>query len=305
VLEVLVEVVLPILLVAVVGGGVGHRAGLDPRPLSTVTVMVLTPSLVFTSLARTDLPSADVARIVAVLVAVVGVNALVAHVIAVAAGWTGPDRGALVLAAMTPNLGNLGLPVTLLAFGEGALPIATVALVTGSVLNQTTGMGIASRASGATAREALTAPIRYPGLWAAAAGVVVNVWELDVPLVVERAAGTAADGAVPVMLVILGLQLWDRTPIGDGGRGDTVRLAVATVDRLVVGPIVAWLAAMAVGLDELGRDAMIVIAAMPTAVVTTVIAAQFDARPRWVTRAVVVTTACAVVTLSALVSVLR
>jgi malate permease and related proteins len=305
VLDVLVEVVLPILAVALVGGAVGHRAGLDARPLSAVTVMVLTPALVFSSLATTDLPSADALRVVVVLAAVVAANAVVAHVISVAAGWTAAERGALVLAAMTPNLGNLGLPVSLLAFGDDALPVASVALVTGAVLNQTTGMGVAARASGASTRQAVMAPIRYPGLWAAAAGVAVNVWELDVPLAIERAVDTAAAGAVPVMLVILGLQLWDRTPLEDSGGGDRARLAVAVGNRLVLGPVVGWAAASAVGLDEVGRDTMIVLAAMPTAVVTTVIAARFDARPRWVTRAVVVSTACAVLTLSALVAALR
>jgi malate permease and related proteins len=305
VFEVLVEVVLPILAVALVGGAVGHRAGLDARPLSAVTVMVLTPALVFSSLATTDLPGSDALRVVAVFVAVVAANAVVAHGAAVAAGWTGAERGALVLAAMTPNLGNLGLPVALLAFGDGALPIASVALVTGAVLNQTTGMGVAARASGASARQAVLAPLRYPGLWAAAAGVAVNVWDLDVPLAVERATATAADGAVPVMLVILGLQLWDRTPLEDSSGGDSARLAIAVGDRLVLGPIVGWAVASAVGLDEVGRDTMIVLSAMPTAVVTTVIAAQFDARPRWVTRVVVVSTAAAVLTLSALVAALR
>ena len=109
-----------------------------------------------------------------------------------------------------------------------------------------------------------------------------------------------AGAAVPVMLVVLGLQL--QTAIGIDSIRDTV---AATVVRLMAAPAASWMIATAIGVDTFTRNTLVVLAAAPTAVIATVLATEFNARPAFVTRVVVVSTLTSMLTTTALISLLR
>ncbi|MCB9490666.1 MAG: AEC family transporter [Dehalococcoidia bacterium] len=298
-LSVFLEVVLPVALIAIVGAAVGRWQSIPVRPVSTLVFYLFSPSLVFHSLATTEVPGGDALRIVAV-----GVLTFVAMYV-VASAWSTafrhgrPLRAGFALAAVTPNVGNMGLPVSLLAFGQAGFDVAVVNFVAGAVLSYTAGIAVASMAGGSAAK-ALQAPFRYPVVYAATAGVAVNAMNIDLPVTIAAPVETLAGAAVPVMLVVLGLQLH-----GAAGLGDLRDTAAANVLRLLVAPVAAWFIATAVGLDALARDTLVVLAAMPTAVIATVLATEFNARPDFVTRSVVLSTLLSMLTVTALITVVR
>jgi predicted permease len=82
-------------------------------------------------------------------------------------------------------------------------------------------------------------------------------------------------------------------------------LATAVVLRLVVSIPLAAVIGLALGLGDLPLRVGIVQAAMPTAVSTTILALEFDARPALVSRAVVATTLASLVSLTLLITFLR
>jgi len=61
---------------------------------------------------------------------------------------------------------------------------------------------------------------------------------------------------------------------------------------------------IALGMSGVARDVMIIGAAMPTAVFTILTATQFNARPRFVSDVVVVSTLASIVTVTAVLAVL-
>jgi len=89
------------------------------------------------------------------------------------------------------------------------------------------------------------------------------------------------------------------------GGGDFRDLIALNVARAVVGPAVAWFAATALGMEGVERGTLVVLAAMPTAVVATIIATEFAARPAFVTRAVVSSTLASMLTLTVLIALLK
>lgn len=298
-LQVFLDVVLPVALIAAAGGVLGRLRVIPVAPVSTLVFYLFSPALVFDSLATTEL-SADVSfRIVAVMVATFLVMYAVSTAWSFARGHERSLRSAFALAATIPNTGNMGLPVALLAFGEAGFDVAVMNFVMGAVLAYSAGIGIASMAGG-TAAEALRAPFRYPVLYAAVAGAAVNALDLSVPVTFSAPIETLADAAVPVMLVVLGLQLRSAVSMED-----LLDTGVANAGRLLLAPVVTWSAASALGLDELTRDTLTVLAAMPTAVIATVLATEFDARPAFVTRAVVVSTLSSMLTVTLLISLVR
>jgi predicted permease len=84
-----------------------------------------------------------------------------------------------------------------------------------------------------------------------------------------------------------------------------VRLAIpASMIRLVIGPVVAVLVAGFMGLQGLSRATSIIEASMPTAVITTILATEFDVRPGLVTSTVVLSTLLSAITLPLVITLL-
>jgi predicted permease len=298
-LHVFLEVVLPVALVAIVGGAVGRWRGVPVAPVSALVFYLFSPCLVFNSMATTKLSAGVSFRIVGVMLATFAAMWLVAAAWSLARRHDAPFRAAFALGATTPNVGNMGLPVAQLAFGDAGLQVAVMNFVAGATLTNTAGIAVASMAGGSR-MEALRAPFRYPALYAAAAGVAVNALHLELPLTIEAPVRSLAGAAVPSMLVVLGLQLQQA-----GGRDHILETVVVNVMRLLVAPVAAWLSASALGLEGVTRSTLVVLAAMPTAVIATILATEFGARPAFVTRVVVTSTIASMATLTVLITLVR
>jgi predicted permease len=69
--------------------------------------------------------------------------------------------------------------------------------------------------------------------------------------------------------------------------------------------MVGFLLARELGLTGLTRQALLVQSAMPSAVITTIVALEFDVAPRFVASVVVATTLASPITLSVLIALLQ
>ena len=298
-LDVLAEVILPVLAVAVVGGWVCRRLGIGAQPVSSLAFFLFSPALVYSSMSTIELGGSDTLRIAAVTAGGAAITTVLALAVAAALGHDAETRAAIAVTAGMPNAGNLGLPVSLLAFGAQGLQVAIVVFVTSSFIVNSLGVGVVARARG-SARRIAADLLRVPALWAAVAGFAVNTLDLDLPAVIATGSETLGEAAVPVMLVVLGLQL--RLDTSLEGLGS---VATSVVIRLVGGPIAAYVLASALGLEEVTRDTLVVLGGMPAAVYTTILATQFRVRPPLVTRTVVVGTLASVATLTVLIAQYR
>ncbi len=293
------DVILPVLAVAIIGGIVGRRLGLDLETLQRATFFLFSPALVFDGLATIELDTGVLARLLLVSVVLFIANA------ATGLGWARlrhadpPTTASIAVASALPNQGNMGLPMALLAFGSVGLEIATVLFVIGVILSASAAIALATFAlDSGTPQDMLVAPLRYPSIYAAAAGLAVNFIGIDVPVAVAASIDTLAQAAIPVMLVILGLSF--QLP----RLGDIVDPLFVTVSRLLGAPILAWVLLTRVGLDDTARDVVILMAGMPVAVNTTILARQLGANVELSVRIVVVSTACSVLTLTGLLGLL-
>ncbi len=295
-LSVFVDVILPVVVMAAVGGLVGRWRTVIAEPISTLVFYVFSPALIFRSMSETNLEPGLSLRIVAaawlLFFAAWGVTALWSTLV----HHDSRERAAFALTVTAMNAGNMGLPIALLAFGEKGLEIAVLFLVANAALNSTANVFIASLA-GDNTRGALTAPLRYPMLYATLAGLVVNTFNIDMPTALDTPISAFADAAIPTMLVVLGLQLL-RGVEGSALRDVTASMAL----RLAGGPLLMYGVTLVLGVDGLTQRTLIVLAAMPTAVFTTILATEFAARPRFVTLAVVSSTFASVGSLTVLIA---
>ena len=299
-LRVFFEVVLPVALVAVLGGLVGRWRKVPVAPVSALAFYLLSPALVFHSLATTDVSAEVSVKIVLVMLASYVVMYAASTLWSLAVGHPAPMRAAFALGATTPNVGNMGLPVALLAFGQPGLQIAVMNFVAGALMVNSAGLVIASTAGGIKWGQIWLVPFCYPALYAAIGGVIVNVTNVTLPVALDAPITSLSNAAVPVMLIVLGLQLRDA-----GGREHILDTVAVNIGRLTIAPVVAWFAATALGLAGDVRGTLVVLAAMPTAVIVTIMATEFKAEPNFVTRIVVTTTLASMLTLTVLISIVR
>jgi predicted permease len=199
---------------------------------------------------------------------------------------------AVVLASAVSNNGNMGIPMAYFAFGELGMALAAIYYVVTSFLSNTLGAVVAS-AGQARLADALKQGLRVPVLYAATAGLLVNVAGGELPLSLARAVELTANAAIPGMLILLGVQLRSAPVFQMHG---VVLRSVGV--RLLAAPGIVWLLCMVLGIQGVERNVLILQAAMPTAVITSVLATEFDAAPQLVATVIFVSTAVSMVTLS-------
>lgn len=300
------EVLLPIVVVTGLGYLLERAFPLDPRTLNRVSLYVLSPCLLFATLLRTEIGGGEAVRLSLLMVLVVALMSVVAYGVARAMRLDDAQRSGFMLAATFMNSGNYGLPATRFAFGEIGFQYAVVGYLTQAFLSQTFAVYVASM-SGGDRRAALGQVLRMPMIYAAllAVGLRLGGVPLDesngaVAVGLFRGVRLVADATLPFLLLILGMQLRRRTPVGA-----LAPVGMATVLRLVASVPLAWVLAQVLGLNGLPLHVGIVQAAMPTAVNTTILALEFDTWPQFVSNVVVTTTLGSLVTLTLLIALFR
>ncbi len=286
-------------LVAGVGFALARVLRIGAVHLSHVTFNALAPCLVFDLLLTASVGGADVWRLVLFCLLMTATMGTVAGVGATLLRLDRPTRAGFMLVVMFSNNANYGLPLVLFAFGGDALVFATVYFVTSAVLTYTVGVLVASSGH-RTLGQALVRVVKVPTIYGAVAAGVLAALAVPVPALVMRPISLLSDAAVPMMLLVLGMQL------AQAERPTTLPVVTsATVARLLVAPVLAFAGAELVGLSGAARQAAILQASTPAAVITTILALEYGVAPRFVTSVVVTSTVLSPVTLALLIAWLQ
>jgi predicted permease len=291
--------ILPIFIIAGIGFLLARVWGVEPRALARVTFNALSPCLVFNLLVTSTLSAADFGRMALFAVLVMTAAGILGWLVAAPFRLDRPALSAFLLVVTFSNGGNYGLPVALFAFGRDALTFATVYFVTASLLTYTVGVFLA--ASGRRSiRDAAAGIGKVPTIYAVAAAALILWSGITVPPALLRPVGMLSDAALPLMILVLGMQLQGATR---PERPMVVAAAVAL--SLLITPATAFVLAKAIGLTGAAFQAAMVQAAMPAAVVTTVLALEYEIAPSFVTSVVLASTVLSPFTLTLMIAWLR
>lgn len=301
VLDVFAQVLLPILVVVGVGYLLRRRFELDVQSINRVSIYLLSPALIFSSLMRVRLGAEETLRIGAFMVLFVLIMGMLGWSLSRAMGLEAVTTSAVMLCVMFMNAGNYGLPLAQFAFGEEGLRRAVLFFVVQAVLAQTVAVYIAGAGRGGWL-VGFKRLMRMPQIYAVLAALLARGFGIRLDPSSDgllndlfRGVVLMGDAAIPVLLIVLGLQL------AEANRADRRReVALATGLRLLVSIPLALALAYALNMDELSAKLAVILASMPTAVNMTILAIEFDVRPRLVSSVVAVSTVLSLITLTAL-----
>ncbi len=298
-LEILINDIVPILIVIGLGFVFARRAQPELRTLSRLTFYILSPCLVFVSLVESNVADGEIAQIVLFVVGVTLAMGVLAVLAARALRLTTRQTAGFVLAVTFVNAGNYGLGVNRLAFGPEVESRAVIYFVTSSVLVYTVGVLVAKGFAGGW-RGAVKQLAGLPHVYALGAALLLRALQWTVPQPLLDGLRLPAEAAIPLMLILLGAQLANAT-VGHYWRPAIVGSGLS----LIVAPLVAFGLASVLSLGTLTRQAVVLEASMPAAVVNTLIATEFDAEPQLVTSTVVLSTLISPITLSLIILLLK
>ncbi len=246
IVAVLTQNIVPIFIVAGFGYALQRWAGLNKQTLSRAVFYCLSPCLVFSSLVNSQLASEELVELAGFTALSILSMGLLAWTAAKLLHLSRSETAAMLLLVMFVNGGNYGLTLNQLRYGDEGLARAVVYYTTSTVILYTAGVVFAS--SGRLSwRQSLSRLWRMPPIYAAVLAVLVYGLQINLPFPLLRGIEVAGSGAIPVMLLVLGMQLADF-------QGQTTwRLALPTISlRLLVAPMVALGLALLLNLQGTG-----------------------------------------------------
>jgi hypothetical protein len=296
-----VDNILPIFLCAGAGFVVGRRLKPELKTASRLAFYIFSPCLVFTSILHTELSGGEFGQLALFTLGVLGVMGLIALTTGAVMRLDRPTLAALIVASVFVNGGNYGLALNQFAFGQTGMARAVVYYVFSTLTVYTFGVVVASagrKPIGHAFRQVLSVPAAYALLIAGG----MKLTHLSLPLFLDRPVTLLSQAAIPVMLVILGLQMAEART---GPRARLGLIGVACFLQLVIAPLVGLGLAWALGLHGITRQAAVLEAAMPTAVITTILAVEYDLDAAFMTSTVILSTLLSPLTLTPLIAYLR
>jgi malate permease and related proteins len=269
-------VIAPVLLCALIGfAWVKRGFAFDTLFVTRLVTVVGAPCLVFATFMEIEVDLAAFTTMVAA--------SLISILVFAFFGWAalkalGLSQRAFLPTQMFPNVGNMGLPLSLLAFGEEGLALALTYFMISTMACFTVGMAISS---GTLSWRALMENPVFHSVWITLALLFSNT---SPPAWMINTTKLLAGLTIPLMLIALGVSL-AQFQIRSLGRSVTL-----SAMRLTMGFLTALGIASALNLEGAARGTLILQCSMPVAVFTYLFAQRYDREPAEVAGTVVIST---------------
>ena len=279
----LAGIVAPTLAGALIGflwAKLGHE--FETEFVTKIVMYVGAPSLVFASLTSLHITPATfgdmslAAGLSLVIYLVVGYLSLRA---------TGLAMRPYLSTLAFPNIGNMGLPICLFAYGQEGLALALGFFVVIGAAQNTLGIWLMSGSAN------LKSLLKLPLIYAVPLGLAFAIPGIKPPAWLANSTQLMGELTIPLMLIALGASL-ARLRFHALGRPFLISWA-----RLVMGVAVGFVVSWGMGLEGTARGVTILECAMPVAVMNYLFAERYNKEPEDVAGIVTISTLMSYVTL--------
>jgi len=274
---------LPVLITVLIGYGIAKSGRpFDSKTVSFIVGTIGTPVLIFYSLIHNTVSQEVLAIISGATLMAIACFLLIGAIVLKICGL--PLRVYLPSLSF-PNTGNLGLPLSLYAFGQAGLNYAIAMFAIVAVSNHTIGQTIT--AGRGHWREVLSNPV----IPAVVLGLLVGYFNIVLPVWLDNTLELLSGLTIPLMLLMLGTSL-ARIPVTT-----LTTSSLLAILRIGMGVVVGLVIAGLFGFTGAERGAFVLQCAMPVAVYNYVYAQMYNSRPDEIASLVVVSTVISVFTI--------
>ncbi len=290
----------------IIAGGVFFKwkrpGSLDPEAarhvINTIVIKFFLPAMCFKVIATAALDINTILLPLSAIITILLSLALSFGVYAIVSRFTNlsqKEKGILILAATFGNVTFLGLPLLTGLYGEEAAQyVLLYDLLATTPLLWLVGASLASsygKGSKLSIKDSFKILAELPPIWALIAGFIVNFAGLKLPEFLIKTLDLMSMPIVPVMIFSVGLAL--EIPKVK----QAVIAAPAVLIKLLAVPLIAFAVASVLGMSGLPFKASVMEAALPTMLLTLVIASQYKLDHSLGALVIVLTTAASFITM--------
>jgi len=284
----LFAVIAPILICAGLGYG-WARNGID-YPVDFVTRLVMNigaPCLILSSFNKSGV---DIGKMAEVAVAAVVILLIMLVFGAALIRLMRLKLSTFLPSLLFPNIGNMGLPLCLFAFGETGLALGLIVFLVIFSLQMSLGILLVAGSGN------LGGLLKQPVLWATVIAVIMISTGRSLPVWLDNTTGILGGVTIPLMLLTLGVSLAQLKV------AEWKHSLLFSLIRVLAGFGLAILVADWFGLEGVDRGVLILQSSMPVAVFNYLLALRYEREPGEVAGMVVLSTLLSFVLLPFIVS---
>jgi predicted permease len=274
--------VIPVFILIAVGFLFAQWKKINLSSVTEIVVYLGTPSLVFGSLAGKPLHPADLGVLCAgILLIFAGVGVLI-RLYFLFCRFS--SRG-FALPTLFMNAGNMGIPLALFAFGQAGFQRAALLFVMITFLQYSLGIYILN------GRGNWTEIFRLPLIYAALAGLCVNLMQIPIPQLLLQPVTMLGQATIPIMLISLGYRLRqvESLQLGHALGGALLRICGGFAAASIVVQVI--------GAEGVNRQVLLLYGSLPAAVVNFILTEKYHQDPGLAASIVVLSTFISVFTI--------
>lgn len=268
----IIGIITPVLIISAMGYVYARICRPDMTWINRLSVDLLFPLLVFSAMSSKDFHILNFLPLMGGGVAVLLGSGLIAWAVSRLLGY---NPHAFVPPMMFTNTANMGLPLTLFAFGQEMLPAAVALFMIFSLFHYTLGIRIYDP------KAHISGILKGPMLWSMLAGVILSVAGIELPEWLSMSAKMLGESAIPIGLFTLGVGF---------ASFRVERWSIGLVGALlcpVSGLLIAWPLIEFLPLSLPMQGILLLYASLPPAVLNYIFAEKYQQEPGLVAAIVV------------------
>ena len=271
----------------------------DINPLNKIVMNILLPCMIFSALYSSDLSLIPKLGILPFVILISSfVTGLVSFLILKKLGYDDKKLWSVLVTVMISNTAFMGYPVNLGIFGhEGFLRAIFCDIATMCIFLILSFVLVIK--FGGTVKKAIRKIALFPPLWAIVFGLGLNILNVPIGPVLNNTVNYLGNGAIPLIMISLGLSI----DLAGLSRSKSM-VAFTSIMKLLFFPAIAFIVVLFLGLSDLQYTVAIVEAAMPSGMLSLVLAITYNLDYQLTSDCILINTVISLITLPVIIMIL-
>ena len=271
----------------------------DINPLNKIIMNILLPCMIFSALYSSDLSLIPKLGILPFVILISSfVTGLVSFLILKKLGYDDKKLWTVLVTVMIANTAFMGYPVNLGIFGhEGFLRAIFCDIATMCIFLILSFVLVIK--FGGTVKKAIRKIALFPPLWAIVFGLGLNILNVPIGPVLNNTVNYLGNGAIPLIMISLGLSI----DLAGLSRSKSM-VAFTSIMQLLFFPAIAFIIVLFLGLSDLQYTVAIVEAAMPSGMLSLVLAITYNLDYQLTSDCILINTVISLITLPVIIMIL-
>ncbi|MGN0177082.1 MAG: AEC family transporter [Methanobrevibacter sp.] len=271
----------------------------DMDPFNKIVMYVLMPCMIFNAIYNADLSSLPELSILPFIILISSIiTGIISYFILKRLHFDDKKIWSVLVTVMIANTAFMGYPVNLGIYGQAGFLRAIFCDMATLCIFLLLSFILILRFGG-TIKVAIKKIALFPPLWAVVLGLIFNLLHIHIADVFEYTINYLGQGAIPLIMITLGLSI-DFSALS---RSKSM-IIFTSIMKLAFFPLVAFILVIKLGLVDLQYTVSIIEAAMPSGMLSLLLAITYDLDYELTSDCILINTVISLITLPIIISLL-